>query len=253
MIPLEVKVLASGSKGNCIYIGSGNSHVLIDVGVPKTKIEKTLLENGIDPTKLDAIFITHAHKDHVQGLPLANKYKIWVSASEGTWKTIKSMVDEDLHNVGGLLIGGSCDDDGWLEVTPFKTHHDDYDSNGYTITNGKTKVSVCLDTGHVDQEMLDAMTGSDIYIIEANHEPAMVDVSSYPDSVKARILSDIGHLSNEQCADALAKLVQGKGERIILTHLSSNNNDRDLAAMTVASELMKKGLKDGEQYTIEVI
>ncbi|MDT2306391.1 MBL fold metallo-hydrolase [Paenibacillus larvae] len=95
---MNVKILASGSSGNCIHVQSGETGILIDAGLPKTKIEKRLLANNIDPTKLKAIFITHAHSDHIKGLPLANKYKISVYASEGEWKDIDS-VDDDLCKV----------------------------------------------------------------------------------------------------------------------------------------------------------
>ncbi|MDF2789248.1 MAG: fold metallo-hydrolase, partial [Neobacillus sp.] len=111
----------------------------------------------------------------------------------------------------------------------------------------------CLDTGHVDQDMISAMECSNIYIIESNHEPNMVEVSDYPNSVKARIISDIGHLSNLQTADVLSKLVLGVGEQIYLTHLSSKNNMPVLAEMTVKRALAKKGFKADKHYKIEVV
>jgi phosphoribosyl 1,2-cyclic phosphodiesterase len=252
---MNVKILASGSKGNCIYIEieSGGAGILVDSGIPKTKIEKRLLDEGIRPDEILAIFITHAHKDHVQGLPLANKYRIPVWATEGEWKSIQC-VDDDLKRI--MPIG--------LEQCGFhagriKTHHDAYDPCGYVFTlYGDTaaediKVSICLDTGKVDSEMLEAMKDSDIYIIEANHDPAMVEVSAYPLSVQGRILSDIGHLSNEQTADALKRLIRGVGERIYLTHLSSSNNMPALAEMTVKRALKQKGFEAGKHYFLEVL
>lgn len=251
---MKVDILASGSAGNCIALQSGKTTILVDIGIAKTKIEKRLLDVGIRPDSIDAIFITHAHSDHIKGLPLAIKYKIPVYAGEDEWKTIKGL-DEELIcfiNHESVLFDHEGFGD-WLEVLPFHTHHDAHDPKGFVIQSHEYKVSVCLDTGRVDEDMLQAMQGSDIYIIEANHEPAMLEYSDYPNSVKARILSHIGHLSNEQTAEALTRLIQGKGERIYLTHLSSKNNMPALARMTVVRALSKKGLQVNKHYEVEVV
>lgn len=245
---MKIDILASGSQGNCIAIRSSDTTILVDVGIAKTKIEKRLLEVGIRPDSIDAIFVTHAHSDHVKGLPLANKYRIPVFASEGEWKSIKS-VDEELRNIPRIIVEVDH-----LRVLPFHTHHDSFEPLGYSIIDKENyqKVSVCLDTGHVDESMIDVMKDSDIYIIESNHEPAMVEYSKYPNSVKVRILSHIGHLSNTQTAEALSRIVKGIGEKIYLTHLSSSNNMPELAKMTTMRALAKKGFKEGKHYEIEV-
>lgn len=247
---MKVDILASGSSGNLIAIRSGQTTILVDVGIAKTKVEQRLLDVGIRPDSIAAIFITHAHSDHVKGLPLANKYKIPVYAGEDEWKIIKG-IDESLQRP--FKSGSDINLDDYF-IESFKTHHDSYEPCGYVVSDyeGK-KCSICLDTGHVDPEMLSAMEYSNIYIIEANHEPNMVEVSDYPNSVKARIVSNIGHLSNEQTAEALSKLVNGVGEQIYLTHLSSHNNMPALAEMTVKRALLRKGFKVGKHYEIEVI
>lgn len=247
---MDVKILASGSSGNCIALTSNETTILVDAGIAKTKIEKRLLDVGIRPDRIKGIFITHAHSDHVKGLPLANKYKIPVYASEGEWKLINSVEDELKRLIGS---GEGIDLQEQFYIEAFKTHHDSYDSLGFTVHDYSGKCSICLDTGHIDDEILQAMTGSDIYIIEANHEPNMVEASDYPERVKARILSNIGHLSNQQAAEALSKLILGKGEQIYLTHLSSKNNFPALAEMTVKRALAKQGYIDGKHYFIEVI
>lgn len=245
--------MASGSNGNCIALTAAERTILIDAGVAKTKIEKRLLEVGIRPGEVVAIFITHAHGDHIKGLPLANKYRIPVYATNGEWKGI-SGVDGELHRecettygLYDLIIFDS------FEIRPFGVHHDAYEPVGYSVTDGETRVSICLDTGKIDEAMLVSIADSDIYIIEANHEPSMVEAGDYPDVVKARILSDIGHLSNEQTATAFQRLVQGRGERIYLTHLSSKNNLATLAEMTVKQALRKHGFIAGKDYEIEVM
>jgi phosphoribosyl 1,2-cyclic phosphodiesterase len=251
---MEVHILASGSSGNCIAVRSGSTTILIDAGIPKTKIERRLLDAGIRPDKIDAIFITHAHKDHVKGLPLANKYRIPVYASEGEWRDIRGVdsgLRVDIPKEDGLYEPFIFDM-GEFGVIPFGTHHDAYEPLGYRVV-GEQTVSICLDTGHVDDEMLNAMAASDIYIIEANHDPDLVAVSNYPESVKERILSDRGHLSNQQAAEVLAKLIRGRGERIYLTHLSEQNNMPALALATVEAELRRRGFENGKHYFCEVV
>jgi phosphoribosyl 1,2-cyclic phosphodiesterase len=249
---MKVNILASGSGGNCIALTSGETTILVDIGIAKTKIEKRLIVAGIRPDTIAAILITHAHGDHVKGLPLANKYKIPVYAAEGEWKSI-SGVDEDLQRSIKAGWDVILEDDWFIES--FQTHHDAFDPIGYVVTDCQNgyKCSICLDTGYVDQGMLSKMEYSNIYIIEANHEPNMLEVSNYPDSVKARVLSNIGHLSNQQTAGALSRLITGTGERIYLTHLSSSNNMPALAEMTVKRTLAKKGFKAGVDYKIEVV
>lgn len=253
---MKVDIIASGSSGNCIAISSDEKTILIDVGIAKTKIEKALLNVGIRPDSIEAIFITHAHGDHVKGLPFANKYKIPVYASEGEWKDIKDIKNVEIAYSIPYENGRYepfLFDMGEMAVIPFAVHHDAYEPLGYKVLAGNKQISICLDTGKVDDEMLKAMKDSDIYIIESNHEPRMVEASNYPNSVKARIVSHIGHLSNQQTAETLAKLIRGNGEKVYLVHLSSHNNLPALAEMSVKRELLKKGLTAGKHYELEVV
>lgn len=250
---MKVDILASGSSGNCIAITSDEKTILIDVGIAKTKIEKRLLEVGIMPNNIEAIFITHAHGDHIKGIPLANKYNIPVFASEGESKKIKGIVDVILIPKDNCVYEPMVFDMGEKAVIPFAVHHDSFEPLGYSVLSNGHKVSICLDTGHVDSNILKLMADSNIYIIESNHEPRMVEASNYPNSVKARIVSHIGHLSNQQTAEALTKLVRGNGEKIYLVHLSSHNNMAALAKMTTKRELLKTGYVEGEHYELEVI
>jgi phosphoribosyl 1,2-cyclic phosphodiesterase len=246
---MRVDILASGSGGNVIAVRSSQSTILVDVGIAKTKIEQRLLDVGIRPDSITAILITHAHSDHVKGLPIANKYKVPVYAGEGEWRTITG-VNRELQMA--FKPGADLNLGDWF-IESFPTHHDAFSPHGFTIHDFEgQKCSVCLDTGHVDDQMLSTMEYSNIYVIESNHEPRMVEASDYPPATKARILSHVGHLSNEQTADALSKLVNGLGEQIYLTHLSSKNNMPVLAEMTVKRALSKNGFKAGKDYFLEV-
>ncbi len=245
---MKIDILASGSSGNCIALTVGDKTILIDAGIAKTKIEKALMNIGIRPDQIEAIFITHAHQDHTKGLPIANKYQIPVYAGVEEWQAMPDGIEEDL--VRGIQEFTRISE---MEITPFHVHHDSYEPMGYTVTTNNYKVSVCLDTGHVDSTMLETMKNSNVYIIESNHDPKMVEASKYPNSVKARILSHIGHLSNQQTAETLSKLVHGKGERIYLVHLSSKNNMPMLAEMTTKKALHQKGLIENKHYHLEVL
>lgn len=248
---MKIDILASGSAGNCIAITYKEKTILIDIGIAKTKVEKALASAGILPFNVEAIFITHAHGDHVKGLPFAKKFEIPVYATAGEWKSIKSvdLIDRNVAEDGIILLEGN------FEVTPFDVHHDSIEPVGYTVEHidGPEKVSICLDTGQVTDAMIKAMSFSDHYIIEANHEPDLLYNSSYPNSIKARIISHIGHLSNEQTAAALSALIQGQGEKVYLVHLSNSNNTPAIARMEVTRVLMGRGYMPGKHYQMEVI
>ncbi|MFC5528430.1 MBL fold metallo-hydrolase [Cohnella yongneupensis] len=246
-----VKVLASGSKGNAVWISNGEVSILIDVGLPKSKIEKIMLERDIDPSKIDGIFISHEHQDHVMGISLADKYKIPVYASEGTLKEIGRLDTGNIMRAGGFH-GFDALRSSYMLVSAFGVHHDAMEPFGYTITTKDKKATVLMDTGHVDEAMIQAMQYSDIYVFECNHDVDMLQDGDYDARTKSRILSDNGHLSNDAAAEALAKLVTGKGEHIWLTHMSANNNLPALAEGTVKRALRAKGLHPGKHYTLEV-
>ncbi|TYA11103.1 MBL fold metallo-hydrolase [Paenibacillus faecis] len=253
---MKVEILATGSNGNCIHLQSGSTGILIDAGKWKRDLEKRLLARGINAaTDIQAVFITHSHGDHIRGLTLANKYRVQVWATEGEWKGI-SGVDEELRRV--LETRWSKYDPvqiGELTIHPFRTHHNTYEPVGYAIEDDSgARACVVFDTGHIDDEMLDMMEGSGIYIIEANHDSDMLLYGPYDDYLKERISDPHrGHLSNDQTAAALQKLIKGRGERIYLTHLSSNNNTPELASQAARLALFEKGLINKRDYYLEVV
>jgi phosphoribosyl 1,2-cyclic phosphodiesterase len=246
---MKVTILASGSSGNCIHLESKGAGILIDAGIPKTKIEKALIKHGIQPMSIDAIFVTHAHKDHVCGLQFANKYGIPVFATRGEWQYIKQEIDAKETIKAGQWVEVA----NYTKVFPFSTYHDATDPVGYVVIMDRVKCSILLDTGKYTDEMISTMFDSSIYIIEANHDKTLLVHGSYPQSLKERITSDYGHLSNKQTADLLGELVQGEGEKIYLTHLSEKNNNPLLAKSEVVLRLAKNSFYEGFHYQLEVI
>ncbi|OMF35236.1 MBL fold metallo-hydrolase [Paenibacillus sp. FSL H8-0548] len=249
-----VKVLSTGSeKGSCIYIATEGSSVLIDAGPSKTKIEKLLLVQNYDPTKIDAIFISHEHQDHCAGIAFADKFKIPVYGSVGTLKAIGRLDSGRIVKTNGFT-GFASFQNHYMNVKAFNISHDAMEPFGYTVHTADKKVSVLMDTGCVNEEMLVAMEHSDIYVFECNHDIEMLNSNTkYHDGLKYRILSDIGHMSNDAAAEALAKLIQGRGEQIYLTHMSQNNNTADKAEKAVKLALFEKGLVKNKHYKLAVI
>ncbi|ACT00259.1 MBL fold metallo-hydrolase [Paenibacillus sp. JDR-2] len=248
----EVKVHATGSDGNCLSISNGRITILVDVGLPKTKVEKIILAAGIDPTKIHSIYVTHEHQDHARGLAFADKYKIPVYASEGTLKALERLDSGRIMYHGKSLCFDAFDLEKHMFVTAFNVSHDAYEPLGFVVQGKDCKVSVMMDTGCVTDEMLHYMANSDIYVFECNHDIDMVVNGEYPAATKSRILADTGHLSNDAAAEALAKLIKGRGEQILLTHMSSNNNMPAIAEGTVKRALRAQGFKAGEHYHLEV-
>ncbi|MNW41740.1 putative metallo-hydrolase YycJ [compost metagenome] len=252
---MKVEILATGSSGNCIHLQSGSTGILVDAGKWKRDLEKRLLAKGINAaTDIQAVFITHAHSDHIKGLTLANKYHIPVYATHGEWQKISGL-DDDLKHV--LETTHSKYDRvkvGELSIYPFKVHHNVLEPVGYAIEDDTgNRACVVFDTGHIDDDMLEMMEGS-IYIVEANHDLDMLQNGPYDDYLKDRIADPHrGHLSNEQTAEALQKLIKGKGERIYLTHLSSNNNTPELASQAIRIALFENGFVNKKDYYLEVL
>lgn len=249
-----VKVLSTGSeKGSCIYIATEGASILVDAGPSKTKIEKLLLAQNYDPTKIDAIFVSHEHGDHTDGLGFADKFKIPVYGSEGTLKAI-GRLDSGKVLRTNMATGFASFLPSYMFVKPFDISHDAMEPFGYTVQTYDKKVSVLMDTGCVNETMLREMEHSDIYVFECNHDIDMLNANQkYHDGLKHRILSDIGHMSNDAAAEALAKLIHGRGEQIYLTHMSQNNNTAEKAEKAVKLALFDKEFVKNKHYRLEVI
>ncbi|MDY3118241.1 MAG: MBL fold metallo-hydrolase [Peptoniphilus sp.] len=245
--------IASGSSGNCQYIETNEKKILIDAGLSGKAIEENLRAVGVDPSGLDAIFVTHEHNDHVKGVGiLARRYGLEVFANEATWrameKTIKRIDDHKRH----VFRTAEAFRYGDMEVVPMALFHDAQEATGYVIHAGEKKLSVLTDTGWVNTSMLEKMRGSDLYYIESNHDVDMLQNGPYPRILKDRIASTRGHLSNEHCGELLTGLLEKRGEHVVLAHLSQENNRPLLAARATRDILAEHAIYEGRDFILEV-
>lgn len=237
--------IASGSSGNCIYVGSSSTNLLVDVGISAKRVENGL--NGIDikPDTIQGILITHEHSDHIQGLGiLARRYHIPIYATYGTAKSIQQVrslgeIPEELfHYVKpneAFMINDIC-------VEPFSTSHDASDPVCYSMQAEGQKIGIATDLGKYDDYIVEKLSGAELLFIEANHDVNMLMVGKYPYYLKQRILGDRGHLSNDTSADLISRLLHPGLKRVLLAHLSKENNYEELAYETVCYGLSRNGV-----------
>lgn len=245
--------LFSSSSGNCTFIGSGTGGILVDVGVSAKQALAALDCIGVDIKDIGAIFVTHEHTDHIKGLrALASKYGIDVYSSKGTLSKLEDMgkLCDKYKSTVMPQEGVECRG---MFVRAFHTSHDCAESLGFTVeTPDERKISVLTDTGVVTQDMEAAVSGSDLILIESNHDIGMLRNGPYNYNLKRRILSDKGHLSNVACADLVTRLVQNGTTRLVLGHLSKENNIPELAYQTSRASLETAGAKENSDYIMYV-
>lgn len=245
--------LFSSSSGNCSYIGSAKGGILIDAGVSAKQINLKLDCIGVNPVDIGAIFVTHEHSDHVRGLRVfASKHKIPVYATQGT---VDALIDSGVAN-GSFEINpvssNGVEVNGQL-IVPFRTSHDSAQSCGFVVTTtDDRKIAIATDTGYVTEETKAAVKGCDLILAESNHDIGMVRNGIYPYLLKRRILSDVGHLSNIDCSNFVTELVKNGTTRIVLGHLSKENNIPELAFQTSKSALDCAGAVQFRDYILSV-
>ncbi|MGV8145410.1 MAG: MBL fold metallo-hydrolase [Alkaliphilus sp.] len=245
--------LASGSKGNCHFVSDGDNYLLFDAGMSGVKIQKSLKQIGINPKQLTGIVISHEHNDHVQGAGiLSRRFDIPIYANENTWDVMKNKVGEiKLGNIKSFATGK------WFElnnfiINPFRISHDARDPVGFSIENNGTNICIATDLGYVDDTIIKHATGADLVILESNHDEEMLKAGRYPYSLKRRILSEVGHLSNESAGAAILKMIEKNVKMITLAHLSEENNFPELAYETVKSVLKSSNVTVGEDINLDV-
>lgn len=232
--------IASGSSGNCIYVGSEATHLLVDVGISGKKTEAGLNSLGLKPSDLDGILITHEHADHINGLGvLSRKYGIPIYATSGTIEAILTCsnvgkIDESLFHAVKADTKIIIKD---LGVNPMRISHDAAEPVAYRISYGSKKVGICTDLGIYNDYTVECLKGMDALLLEANHDVNMLQVGPYPYYLKQRILGDRGHLSNENSGRLLSRILHDKLQAIVLGHLSKENNLPELAYEAVRMEI----------------
>ena len=235
---MRVSVLASGSKGNSTYIETEKHHFLIDLGTSSLCAEKRLKELGADPKKIEGIFITHSHTDHIAGLRVfIKKYSPTIYLTKKIYKEVKDIVPLPLACFIEEEL--SIED---FHIGIFKTSHDTEESVGYIFTEKEKSVVYVTDTGYINLKNEEKLKNKSLYIMESNHDTEMLLEGKYPYYLKQRILGDRGHLSNADSAYYMTKFIGENTHKIILAHLSHENNTEEKALDTYKEVFHKKNL-----------
>ncbi len=245
--------LFSGSGGNCQHIGAGSTNILIDAGLSGKKIQNEMGKVALFPEQIQGILVTHEHIDHVQGVGvLSRRFNIPVFASEKTWVAMERYIGKIKPENQKILVVDKELVIGDLHVTPFNISHDAVEPFGFNVTDGKRKISLLTDTGCINDTIKNKVTGFDLLLLESNHDEELLKVGSYPWSLKRRILSDHGHLSNDMAAHFLLDVLKKGNEKVLLGHLSQENNFPELAYKTVVNTLKSHKLTVDEDVFVQM-
>lgn len=237
---MRICSIASGSSGNCIYVGDERTHLLVDTGISKKRVEEGLHALGVKGEELSGILVTHEHIDHIQGLGVfSRKYGIPIYATKGTLEGIRSTASLG-RLPEGILKEITVDKRfqlGGMEILPFTISHDAKEPSGYRIENGKKAAAVATDLGVYDDYTVARLKNLNAVVLEANHDIHMLEVGPYPYPLKRRVMGDKGHLSNELSGRLLCDILHDRLQYVILGHLSKENNYAELAYETVKLEV----------------
>lgn len=241
---MQIHILASGSTGNAVFVQMGSTKILVDAGISNRRIEKGLAELGVRVSELAGVLITHEHSDHINGLDvLVRKYKIPVYTRCRTWQNIGCMGNlpaECVQAIEGHFILGET------EIEPFGISHDAADPIGFCFYHNRKKMVIATDLGIVTPTIERALARADLMVLESNHDVDMLINGPYPQILKQRIRSSKGHLSNWQAAQVLARIPHKSVTKVMLAHLSQQNNHPDLADKTVREVLRDAGIVVGQ-------
>jgi len=247
----QFSFLSSGSTGNATFVETEDHSFLVDAGFSGKQMESLFQQIDRDIKKLSGIFVTHEHSDHIKGVGiLARKYKLPIHANEKTWKAMQQSIG-DIPTGQKFIFGmETVKSFGSLDIESFGVSHDAAEPMFYIFHHEGKKLVLITDTGYVSDRMKGTIANADTYLFESNHDVGMLRMGRYPWNTKRRILSDVGHVSNEDAAFAMSDVVGDNTKRIYLAHLSMDNNMKDLARMAVTQTLESKGIIVGEQFSL---
>jgi len=249
---IQFQSFLSSSSGNCTFVTDGSANFLVDCGAGGRYITECLRRIGVMPESITAILITHEHKDHMVGAGIiSRKYNIPIYATEKTWTAMED-------SIGRIEPSNRCITEpqmhfGKLTVSSFPIPHDAADPVGYSFSYDNEKFTIATDIGHVTDELLAAISGSQSLILEANHDVEKLQKGSYPFYLKKRILGELGHLSNAVSGEICARLAKTGTRDVWLGHLSAENNNPSLAYETIMSILKAQEDESARTLTVHVL
>jgi phosphoribosyl 1,2-cyclic phosphodiesterase len=229
---ISLCMLASGSKGNSIYVSDGRTAILVDAGLSGIEIERRMKSRDLSPESLNAIVVSHEHEDHIRGVGiLSRRYDLPVYISEKTYEAALPR----LKNIKKILVFncGSFFDIDTLHIHPFSISHDAADPAGFTIALNQKKIGIATDLGIATAMVRHHLQSCDLLILEANHDPEMLISGPYPWQLKQRVNGRTGHLSNQDSRMLLEQIQHDQLQHVILAHLSETNNTPEKALAEV--------------------
>ncbi len=252
MSNLNICSLRSSSRGNSTIVFTEKTKILIDCGISCRMAVSALSDIGISPSEIDAVFVTHEHSDHTKGISLfSKKFNTPVYANSSTWSAMReSLSGVSEENV--FIIEDESVKIGDINICAFPIPHDAVCPVGYTFVSGCEKVSIATDMGTINDRVVCALKGSDKVLLEANHDLNLLSIGSYPEPLKRRIKGDRGHLSNEKAGEVALSLLKSGTKKFLLGHLSEENNNPDLAYVTVKEILCSIGAREGIDFVLKM-
>ncbi len=247
----EICTLASGSKGNCTYLRYGDTSILIDQGLSLRELKVRANYCGIDLSRIDALFVTHEHSDHIKGVgAFARAYGVPVHIPSACLSYICKEDGDERYYIPNEQDASVVVKD--LKVTPFRVPHDAHYTVGYRISDGKNDVAIATDLGYVGDGTLAKLSGCKAVVLESNHDSLMLAKGRYPQRLKARIAGKNGHLSNDAAGEVAAALAQTGTQKLLLAHLSEENNTPEVAFESGRAALGRHGIKEGDDVLLYI-
>ncbi len=245
--------LFSSSGGNATYVASADTQLLVDAGVSALAIGRALSDLSVSLKDIKGVLITHEHSDHIKGIAtVARRYGVPIYANEKTWLAMEKVAAQVPTSLMRVFETGKDFYIGDIAVRSFSIPHDATDPVGFSL-NAKGKVAcVMTDIGCMNKSLLEQAQNADVMLIESNHDEGLLKQGPYPAFLKRRILSRVGHLSNEDAGTAVCDLVQRNVRRFYLGHLSAKNNREEMALSAVCGALSAKGIVPGRDVALTV-